>query len=207
MATASGVLAATLARSHAASAERMAVLAARALVDEARSPLSASADPTPGVRWWTVDAEGRARPRGDHDEPLDAASLELARRAREVGSALVSAGAAWQPPRVAVPVEPAGEVALARLPAATSPALVIAVVAGDVVVFAAFGALLLRRRLVRPLQRVAEAARAIEAGGLAVRAPLSGSAETRELAGAMNAMTDALARRSEALEKAVADLR
>jgi signal transduction histidine kinase len=84
---------------------------------------------------------------------------------------------------------------------------VIALVVGDVVVFTAFGALLLRRRLVVPLQRVAAAARAIEAGEVAVRAPLSGPAETLELAGAMNAMTDALGRRSEALEKAVADLR
>ncbi len=207
MATATGVLAATLARSHAAASERLAALAARALVLEARSPLSETADPTPGVLWWTVDAQGRASPRGGHAEPLDADSLELAGRARERGAALVSAGAAWQPPRVAVPLAPGGTVALARLPAATSPAPVIALVAGDVVVFTAFGALLLRRRLVLPLQRVATAARAIEAGSAFVRAPLAGPAETAELANAMNAMTDALARRSQALEKAVADLR
>jgi signal transduction histidine kinase len=207
MATATGVLAATLARSHAAASERLAILAARALVLEARSPLSETADPSGGVSWWTVDAQGRASPRGGHPEALDAASLELARRAREEGATLVSAGAAWQPPRVAVPLAPGGAVALARLPAAAAPAPVIALVVGDVVVFTAFGALLLRRRLVRPLQRVAAAARAIEAGDVTVRAPLSGPAETLELAGAMNAMTDALARRSEALEKAVADLR
>jgi len=40
-----------------------------------------------------------------------------------------------------------------------------------------------------------------------VRAPLDGPAETLELGAAFNAMTDALSRRSAALEKAVADLR
>ncbi len=207
MATATGVLAATLARSHAAASERLAALAARALVEQARSPLSEISDPGRGVLWWTVDAEGRASPRGGHAEHLDADSLELAARARQAGAALVSAGAAWQPPRVAVPLAQRGAVAVARLPAATSPAPVIALVVGDVIVFTAFGAFLLRRRLVLPLQRVAGAARAVEEGLASVRAPVAGPAETVELARAFNAMTDALAKRSQALEKAVADLR
>jgi signal transduction histidine kinase len=205
MATATGVLAATLARSHAAASERLAALAARALVEEARSPLAGAA--VPGVLWWTVDARGRAAPRGDHAEPLDAGSLELAARARAARAALVSAGAAWQPPRVAVPIGGGSEVVVARLPAAAAPLPVIALVLGNVLVFTAFGAFLLRRQLVLPLQRVAAAARAIESGAADVRAPLAGPAETAELASAFNAMTDALARRSEALEKAVADLR
>ncbi len=207
MATATGVLAATLARSHAASSERLAVLAARALAVEARSPISTATLPGSGLRWWTVDAGGRASALGGHAEPLDSESLELAARARASGEALVSAGAAWQPPRVAVPTGDGHEVVVGRLPAASSPGPVIALVVGDVFVFTAFGAFLLRRRVVLPLQRVAEAARAIEAGAAEVRAPLDGPAETAELARAFNAMTDALARRSEALEKAVGELR
>ncbi len=207
MATATGVLAATLARSHAAATERLAAIAGRALAVEARSPLSATLESVDGLRWWTVDAQGRASALGGHAEPLDPESLELAARARSTGSALVSAGAAWQPPRVAVPAAGGGEVVVVRLPAAASPGPVIALVVGDVLVFTAFGAFLLRRRLVLPLQRVALAARAIEGGAAQVRAPIDGPAETAELAQAFNAMTDALARRSEALEKAVGELR
>jgi signal transduction histidine kinase len=207
MATATGVLAATLARAHAAASERLARLAAQALVAEARSPLSAAGPGTGGARWWTVDAEGRAAPRGDHAEALDADSLTLAARARATGDALVSAGAAWQPPRVAVPLGAGGSVAVARLPAAAARGPVLALLAGDVLVFTAFGAFLLRRRLVLPLQRLAAAARAIEQGEPGVRAAVAGPAETAEVASAFNAMTAALARRSEALEKAVADLR
>ncbi len=207
MATATGVLAATLARSHADASERLALLAARALAVEARSPVSASTLPGSGLRWWRVDQSGQASALGDHAEPLDRESLELAARARASGQALVSAGAAWQPPRVAVPSLEGGEVIVGRLPAATSPGPVIGLLLCDVLVFTAFGAFLLRRRLVLPLRRVALAARAIEAGADEVRAPVDGPAETAELARAFNAMTDALARRSEALEKAVGDLR
>jgi two-component system NtrC family sensor kinase len=207
MATATGVLAATLARSHAAASERLAVLAARALAVEARSPISALTLPGSGLRWWTVDAGGRASPLGGHAEPLDSESLELAAQARSSRDALVSAGAAWQPPRVAVPGVGGDEVIVGRLPAAASPGPVIALVVGDVLVFTAFGAFLLRRRLVLPLKRVAQAARAIEAGAADVRAPLDGPAETAEVARSFNAMTDALARRSDALEKAVGELR
>jgi signal transduction histidine kinase len=54
---------------------------------------------------------------------------------------------------------------------------------------------------------VAGAARAIEEGEASARAPIGGPSETQELARAFNAMTDALEKRSGALEKAVADLR
>ena len=58
-----------------------------------------------------------------------------------------------------------------------------------------------------PLEQLAGAARAIGAGELGARAPVEGTREIAEVAQAFNAMTEALARRSEALEKAVADLR
>jgi signal transduction histidine kinase len=207
MATATGVLAATLARSHAVASERLAVHAARALALEARSPFPDSGSSASGLQWWSVDGSGHATLLGADGEPLDPESLELAARARASGQALVSAGAAWQPLRVAVPALEGHQVVVGRLPAAASPGPVIALVVGDVLVFTAFGAFLLRRRVVLPLQRVARAARAIEAGDAEVRAPVDGPAETAELARAFNGMTDALAGRSDALEKAVVELR
>ncbi|HVH08054.1 MAG TPA: HAMP domain-containing protein, partial [Myxococcota bacterium] len=77
----------------------------------------------------------------------------------------------------------------------------------DVAIFTALGAYLLRGRVVQPLEQLAAAARALAAGDHAARAPLAGTRETAELGAAMNEMTDALGRRSEALEKAVVELR
>jgi signal transduction histidine kinase len=74
-------------------------------------------------------------------------------------------------------------------------------------VFTGFGAFVLRGSLVLPLEQLAGAAGAIGAGDLGARAPIAGAREIAEVAESFNAMTEALARRSEALEKAVADLR
>src|SRR5262249_27431981 len=143
MATATGLLAATLARSHAAAAEELGRLAGRALAADARSPLADASLEEGRARWWTVDAEGRARARGEADEALDPDSLALAEQARAAGDALVSAGAAWQPARVAVPIGSRGEVAVAKLPAAARPGPVLALLLGDVLLFTGFGAFLL----------------------------------------------------------------
>jgi signal transduction histidine kinase len=99
------------------------------------------------------------------------------------------------------------EVAVARVPSSSSRLLVLALLAADVAVFTAFGAYLLRRRLILPLQRLAAAARAIADGALHTRAPIEGVGETAEVATAFNEMTEALETRSRALEKAVTDLR
>jgi signal transduction histidine kinase len=58
-----------------------------------------------------------------------------------------------------------------------------------------------------PLRRVGLAARALAEGDLRVRVPAEGVRETAELAAAFNEMGESLASRTEALEKAVADLR
>jgi len=85
--------------------------------------------------------------------------------------------------------------------------VVLAVLIADGLVFTAFGVTLLRRRLVRPLQRLAGAARELADGDLSVRAPAEGPHETWEVASAFNEMSEALETRTGALEKAVADLR
>jgi len=116
--------------------------------------------------------------------------------------------------RFAAPVGGAGDVAVARLPRAASlrlRAVPLAVGAGvvvvDAVIFTIFGAAVLRRRVVGPLQRLAAAARELAAGASGTRALVEGTRETAELAGAFNEMTDALEGRSEALAKAVVELR
>jgi signal transduction histidine kinase len=120
---------------------------------------------------------------------------------------LLRAGPPWEAIHFAAPLEASEGVVAARLPAATPRALVLILLLADVAVFTAFGGYLLRRRVVLPLQRVAAAARAVGAGELEVRAPVEGVGETALVASTFNEMTEALARRSRDLEKAVSDLR
>jgi signal transduction histidine kinase len=204
MLTATLGLGALLVKTHEASVRRLHPLAARTLLDDARHGL-ASSEWVPELRWWRVEPAGRATPRGAHVEPIDAGSLELAREASARGVPLVRAGFPWEPLRFAAP-DGAGALA-ARLPPAVPGLLVLGVLLGDALVFTAFGATLLRRRLVLPLQRLAGAARALADGELSTRAPAEGPRETWEVARAFNEMSEALAARTGALEKAVAELR
>lgn len=204
MLTATGILGIVLEATHERHVHQLRELAARSLVAEARSPL----DPTvPGAHWWQVEASGSVRPRGGHAVPIDPPSRALAGESRARGAVLLRAGRVWQPIRIAVPLGAGGTVAVARLQAQVSPLVVPGVLLVDAVVFTAFGAYLLRRRLVRPLQSLASAAREIADGGLDVRAPVGGVRETSEVGAAFNEMTEALEGRSRALEKAVASLR
>ena len=87
------------------------------------------------------------------------------------------------------------------------PLLVIGLLgAADLAVFSMFAALVLRRRVVQPLQELAAAARAVGRGE-AARAPVGGPRETAEVARAWNEMTEALEKRTDDLAKAVAELR
>ena len=70
------------------------------------------------------------------------------------------------------------------------------------VVFVAFGAWLLRRRVVLPLSALAEGTRRVAAGDLGARLAVNGPAELAELAGAFNRMTEALEADRAALEQA-----
>ncbi len=205
MLTATAVLAALLVKTHEASVQRLHRLAARALLDDARAPIPITGAAVPELRWWTVSPSGRAWPRDGHADPIDAGSLVLAREAQELRSPLLRAGFPWQPVRFAVFER--GELVVARLPPAVPGVLVLAILLADGAVFTAFGATLLRRRLVRPLQRLAAATRAVADGDLAARAPADGPRETWEVACAFNEMSEALETRTGDLEKAVAGLR
>jgi two-component system NtrC family sensor kinase len=182
-------------------------LEARVLPDRIEA-LPADAD------WWRIDREGRATPAVPGAQAaLDPATRSLAEAARRDGAALVRPGAPWEAIRFATPA-PGGAVLAARLPVSDSVRLraaPLALVGGllvlDVLAFTAFGASLLRRRVVAPLERLAAAARALAEGGFEARVPVEGPREAALVAASFNAMSEALARRTAALEKAVADLR
>jgi signal transduction histidine kinase len=153
-----------------------------------------------------MDSAGRLAPRGEHADEVEAGARALAAEARASGRPLLRAGRPWQAIYFAAPIG-LGEAVVARLPPVASPGLLASVLIGALCVFTGFGAYVLRGSLVRPLEQLAGAARAIGAGELGARAPVLGAREIAEVAQSFNAMTEALALRSEALEKAVAELR
>jgi signal transduction histidine kinase len=188
-------------------------LLVRALVQEASA--AASAPPfLPDTRWWHVTPDGAWRARDGLSEAPDAESRAVAKGAREAGAPVLQTGPPWGYVRFAVPAGRDGGVALARIRAAALPGggvaprlVALAILLADAAIFIAFGASLLRGRVVLPLRRLAAAARALADGAPNVRAPVEGARETVEVAVAFNDMTAALAARTEELEKAVADLR
>ncbi len=181
-------------------------LLAQALAEEARAPAFAPRRTHGGIRWWLVDASGRAEPRPGTAELIDAGSLALAAAAVERGAPLLRNGAAWQPIRFAMPLPGSDATAVAWMPAVAPNWLVLALLLADAAVLAVFGAYLLRRSLLLPLRRLAAAARWIAEGSFEARVPVEGVREAAEVASAFNAMSAALARRTGALEKAVTEL-
>jgi signal transduction histidine kinase len=183
-----------------------------ALFAEARA--GAFADPAlPGTEWWEWQpAAGFEVRQGGRAEP-DEETRRLAEEAARRGAALLQLGGLTDEIRFATPLPGPQRVAVARLPVSVArglrarPLAVVAVLgAADLAIFTVFAALLLRRRVVQPLQGLAAAARAVGAGQVA-RAAVTGPRETAEVALAWNEMTEALERRSEDLEKAVTELR
>ncbi len=184
----------------------------RALAAEARTmdalPLH------PGTDWWWVERDGRVQPRGGHPGALDPELADLVADARKRGVPLLKPGGVGEAIRFAMPVGSEGRVAAARVPVNVSfalrvfPLAVVAVLAlANVAVFTAFGAWLMRRRVVKPLESLASGARQIAEGEVGVRIWAEGPEEIEQVAGAFNEMTEALEGRSEELTKAVVDLR
>jgi len=207
MITATTVLGVLLSRSQQANGHRLYQLAARALIDDLDASNPTLGRSMPELLWWAVDSVGVAVPRNGHAEKIDDESRALAAEARDQNRALLRTGSPWTSLRFAAPVPGEGFVAVALLPAAVSPGTLLAILLGDVLIFTAFGAYVLRRRLVLPLEKLAAAARSISDGGSAVRAPEEGTLETVEVGRAFNEMTETLEQRSCELEKAVVDLR
>jgi signal transduction histidine kinase len=207
MLTATGMLGIVLIKTQEAEVDRLSELAVRELVAEARSPLGLPRIGTDGVRWWMITPDGAHRVEAGSDRAPADGSRALVEEARRLDEPIVASGRLWDPIRLAVPVERGGAVALAELPPGMTRQLFFGLLLADVLIFTGFGAYLLRRRLIAPLERLAEAARWISEGDFDVRAPTDGVRETAAVGHAFNDMTDALARRSADLEKAIAELR
>lgn len=195
---------------HAGEARQRDLLG-RALLAESRASGVPGTPLLPGTVWWRVGSDGTARAAGGGATEIDATSAALAAAAREQRASLLQPGAPWESLRFATPA-PDGSVLVARAPASlpmrTAPlALVALLLVIDVALFTWFGAKLLRRRVVAPLEELAIATRELAAGGFAARLVPSGPRETLEVAEAWNEMSEALARRTAALEKAVSELR
>lgn len=208
MLTATALLSAFFLKTNTAQIDQLQGLLGRALVAEARSPTFVMDQVSPEVRWWTVRVGEGARAKGRIDDraTLDSDGLALAEAARRRDEPLLDTGVPWEPIRFAVEL-PQGQVAVAELPPAVSPWSVLALLIADVLVFTAFGATLLRRRVVQPLRLLAEGARAVREGDLSTRVPLEGVGEAVEVGRAFNEMSESLEQRTGDLEKAVRDLR
>jgi C4-dicarboxylate-specific signal transduction histidine kinase len=207
MLTATGMLGIVLIKDHEAHVDRLRDLAVRGLVAEAHSPLGPRRNRSDGARWWMIEANGTQRIHSGDARAPGSGTRRLVEDARRAGEPVVASGTLWDPIQIAIPLAGEGRVALAELPAGMSQQLFFGLLLADVLIFTAFGASLLRRRLILPLERLAETARAISQGAFQIRATTDGVRETAEVGHAFNEMTDTLERRSQALEKAVADLR
>jgi two-component system, NtrC family, sensor kinase len=203
MATATGVLVLIGLRLQEARLDQTWPLAAQSLARLASEYPELPPGPA-GADWWRLDRQGDARPLGGAPE-IDDETRALAVAAGARGEMLLARSWPWQPVRFAAP--DGRGVAAMRLPATAPPAMLAALAVGAIAIFTAFGATVLRGAVVRPLQRLSRATRAVAAGDLDVRIPEEGVAETADMARAFNEMTEALAGRTQALEKAVADLR
>ncbi len=196
---------------HLESTLQMAV--GRALLAEARSGHPLGAELYPGTRWWTFRGRAEPTPQTGTDGEPAAESRALAADVQEQGAALVRLGPPWAPIRFGAQLAD-GSVVVAELPESESrnlrgrPLATAALLAGaTLVVFTSVGAFLLRRNVVAPLERLAAGARAIAEGQAGIRVAVEGPPETEQVARAFNEMTEALEGRSEALRKAVVDLR
>ncbi len=143
----------------------------------------------------------------------DAEARAICAEAQREGRPLLSNALPWEPVYFAAPSFQNNFVLVARLPASledspffASRTFLLLLFAADTAIFIGFGFYLLRRRVVLPLRNLARAARTVADGELDTRVPEVGSLETVEVAQAFNAMTNALARRSAALEEAVQNL-
>ncbi len=205
------VLVAVLASHHEQGLRRVL---GRSLRAEASGGLVPSQSVVVGTEWWQVGPDGAVQPRGGFAGPIDAETRSLADEARQARAPLLQLGVLGGRIRFATPLGPDGGVAAARLPAEASmrmrsaPLLILAVLGlANVAIFTGFGAWLLQRRVLDPLQAVAATADQIATGEASVRARERGPGEVAAVARALNTLTDSLQGQSEELEKAVFELR
>lgn len=209
LATAVGLLAAFFLQAHATHVDHLRPLLGRALSAEADASAVRWVDTVGSATWFRVQAGADPAPHAVTGRVLGREGLELARRAREQGRALLRPGLPWEPIHFAKPVSggPTELVAVAVLPPSMDGWILLGLLAVDGLVFAWLGGYLLRRRVVSPLRELARVARAIEESGPGPRVAVDGVREAVEVGEALSDMSEALDRRTHELEKAVGELR
>ena len=164
------------------------------------------------VTWRVLDDTGRTVGAARSDNRLSEEIASLLERARSDGEA-VQVGSPFGSDLLLVARLSAragesgwlvGRVPSAVLRARLSPLLRSGgwVLASAAAVFVAFGAYLLRGRIVLPVRTLEQATRQVAGGDLSARTPATGSDELAELARGFNHMTEALARDRDALTRA-----
>ena len=206
MVTGTGLLAAVFLELNHSGLERLHGLIARGSAAASANAGFERNPPEIGL-WWALDAEGRTVGLNASTEKLDRETLNLAEEAIGGGETLVQSGAPWEPIRLAVPRATGRGVFVGRIDAAFSGAVLAGLLVTDVLIFCLFGVTLLRRRVVGPVRRLAKGVREIGEGDFHSKVPVEGAAEIEALAEAFNEMQVTLASRTNALEKAVVELR
>jgi C4-dicarboxylate-specific signal transduction histidine kinase len=209
MVTAIALLTIIFFEAHSNQLDRLGPLLGRALAAEGESSTVVYGDAVSTATWYRVDPTRTDEPHKMTGERLDEAALDLARRARAAERPLLAAGRPWEPIHFAMPMRgpTPGIVAVAVLPPSIEGRLVLGLMVIDGCIFTLLGAYLLRRRVVSPLRKLAETARAIEESGPGPRVAVEGVREAVEVGEAMSDMSEALSRRNTDLEKAISDLR
>ncbi len=164
-------------------------------------------DPLESGRWWRFGPGGHPAGLNAPVDALDPVTRALAREVLSTGEAVVQSGAPWEPIRFAAPRANGAGALGGRIEAPVSGRVLALLLLADVLVFVLLGVTILRRRVVGPLHRLAQAVHEIGECEAEVIVPIEGAGEIEELGRAFNDMQKALRARTGALEKAVVELR
>lgn len=206
MATGTALLAAIFLEVNRSRIEQIHELLGRGFVSETHSPGFAF-DPWEGASWWRIAVDGRVTGLNQSAEALDPATRSLGEAAGVRMRTQVETGAPWSPIRFATPDPGRGGVIVARLDAPLSGRVLAALIVIHVLAFVGFGLSILRSRVVGPVTRLAAAVHDLGTGVTSTSVPAEGAEEIARLGTAFNDMQRALALRTNALERAVSELR
>lgn len=206
MATGTALLAAIFLEVNRARIDQIHELLGRGFASEIRSP-GFGFDPWEGASWWRIGVDGRVSGLNQSAAALDPATRSLGETVGARMRTQVETGAPWSPIRFATPDPSRGGVVVARLDAPLSGRVLGALIVVHVLVFVGFGLSILRNRVVGPVTRLAAAVHDLGTGIPCASVPAEGAEEIARLGTAFNDMQRALALRTNALERAVSELR
>ena len=206
MATGTALLAAIFLEVNRARIDQVHELLGRGFASETRSPGFAF-EPWEGASWWRIAVDGRVAGLNRSAAALDPATRSLGEAAAVRMQTQVETGAPWSPIRFATPDPDRGGVLVARLDAPLSGRVLAALIVVHVLVFVGFGLSILRSRVVGPVTRLAAAVHDLGTGSTSKSVPAEGAEEIARLGTAFNEMQHALTLRTNALERAVSELR